>query len=393
MSGLGVQPTVDVIVPVYRHHDYTAQAVRSAIQPSISHVLINDDGTSSERLRQVLHELAAESESVSITFSRENYGIVATQNMLIERSRADYVAFMDCDDYLSPLAGARIGNALAESGSDYLFTDRIEVTVDPQAAEIPSEDHRHVRFGGFYGRRFDKSWDLLLLDGMFASHLKVVRRDLLTSLGGFKVGTDGIQDWEFALEAMISGSAKFEYLPDPLYFHRIHAGQETGRARSEKLSAVNSTRRKYFLGLRRSSLAGALPAESRFADAVAGQTGFRLAVDGLAEYDFLALRSDEGNWRFLPAHKALLDTADLSRTVEVVVLGSGNLNRDLLQSLQLRLPSALFAATAWSTALTSQRVYALRFENSYFDQIYTDCPERSEALLPHCHSDIEFIRC
>lgn len=133
--------------------------------------------------------------------------------------------------------------------------------------------------------------------------------------------------------------------------------------------------------------------EAKFARAVAGNSQFRVAVDGLAEHDFLAVRSAEGGWRFLPAHSFLYDTVDLRRTEEVVVLGSGNLNRDLLQSLQLRLPSALFAATAWSTAFTSQRADALRFENSYFDQIYTDCPERAEALLPYCHQNIEFIHC
>lgn len=235
MSDFGAQPTIDVIIPVYRHLNFVEQAVRSAIQPGISRVLVHDDGTSSPKMDHVLRELQSNSEAVSVTASRETSGIASTQNMLIERSKADFVAFLDCDDYLSPFAGSRVQRALSEGGTDYLFTDRMELVADPDSADIRSTDHGLVRFGGMHRRMFDKDWNLLLLDGMFASHLKVVRRDLIMSLGGLKSEADGFQDWEFALAAI--GSASFKYLPDPLYFHRIHLGQETNRARTKKLQA------------------------------------------------------------------------------------------------------------------------------------------------------------
>lgn len=56
---------------------------------------------------------------------------------------------------------------------------------------------------------------------MVASHLKVIRKELIDRVGGFAEGTDGVQDWDVALQ--VSEIAPLLHVPKAVYYHRVHS--------------------------------------------------------------------------------------------------------------------------------------------------------------------------
>lgn len=97
-----VTPTISVILPVYNASLYLQAAVSSILNQSFSdfEFLIFDDGSTDKTL-QMLKKFASEDTRVKI-FSRENKGLIATLNELIDNSLGRYIARMDADDISLP---------------------------------------------------------------------------------------------------------------------------------------------------------------------------------------------------------------------------------------------------------------------------------------------------
>ena len=99
------------------------------------------------------------------------------------------MAFVDCDDELEPGALAAVRNCLlAHPEIDYVFTDRIDI--DEKGRVI-----RTATYGGYEGIRFSGQDNIRsdLLDGMVASHLKVIRRSAYLEIGGCDAMLAGVR--------------------------------------------------------------------------------------------------------------------------------------------------------------------------------------------------------
>src|SRR5690606_14879994 len=68
----------------------------------------------------------------------------------------------------------------------------------------------------------DWNYDLFLSQNMF-SHLGVIKKDLLNSVGGFRVGYEGSQDHDLILRASEHVTAEqIFHIPKVLYHWRVH---------------------------------------------------------------------------------------------------------------------------------------------------------------------------
>ncbi|WP_249212173.1 hypothetical protein [Burkholderia cenocepacia] len=86
-----------------------------------------------------------------------------------------------------------------------------------------------------------------LLDGMVASHLKVIRRSTYLKAGGSDDAFSGIQDWELALK--IAEFGRFHYLHEPLYRHRVHTRSVTSSDSVGQFRKTNIVRRRFYYPL------------------------------------------------------------------------------------------------------------------------------------------------
>ena len=95
-------PIVSVLLPVYNGERHLQLALDSILHQTFTdfEFLILDDGSRDGSLS--LLEQAARADSRVKLFSRENRGLVATLNELIERAQGRYLARMDADDIAQP---------------------------------------------------------------------------------------------------------------------------------------------------------------------------------------------------------------------------------------------------------------------------------------------------
>lgn len=228
-----------VIVPVFNHYDYLRACVASIVTQDCEarfEVVLVDDASSDPRVAVFLAECAATLPNVRVLTNEKNYGIVHTQGRAAEEARGRFLVFVDCDDQLPEGALEAVRQALG-SDTDYLFTDRTDIDVNGKTLRV-------ARYGGYADIKPSGDIAADLLDGMIASHLKVIRRSTFKKAGGFDPRFAGVQDWELALK-FARLRAKFQYLDRPLYRHRIHGASVTGEASVRQFWLTNCVRREF----------------------------------------------------------------------------------------------------------------------------------------------------
>ena len=95
-------PAVSVILPIYNAGSYLRDAIDSILAQSYTdfELLALDDGSTDDSLA-ILKEYESKDPRVKL-FTRENRGLVATLNELIESAKGRYIARMDGDDICDP---------------------------------------------------------------------------------------------------------------------------------------------------------------------------------------------------------------------------------------------------------------------------------------------------
>lgn len=232
-------PRFSIVVPIYNHHDYLQSCLTSVAKqeaPGGIEVILADDGSSDPRIRPLLEAFARAAPNVRLLPSDRNQGISAIQNTAVEAARGEFVAFVDCDDALEPGAMSAVAQAI-QPGVDYLFSDRTDV--DEQDRPL-----RVATYGGYNWLVPSGDIPRDLLDGMVASHLKVIRRDIYRRAGGSDPAYSGVQDWELALKIADAGG-KFVHIPKALYRHRIHANSVTSSESVRQFWLSNIARRRF----------------------------------------------------------------------------------------------------------------------------------------------------
>ena len=244
LSGLGQEarlPLISVVLPVYNHYDYLAGCLESLGEQGDAafEIVCVDDGSPDKRVQELLLLLKDKLPQLKIIIQPKNSGISSVQNLAAQAARGEFLAFLDCDDGLAPRALQKVLDCLqAYPEVDYVFTDRFDVDENDKVVRL-------ARYGGydalhFKGREHIR-WDLL--DGMVASHLKVIRRSIYLELGGSAEQYAGVQDWELALK--IAENHRLHYLELPLYRHRVHSRSVTRSDMVAQFRKTNILRRIY----------------------------------------------------------------------------------------------------------------------------------------------------
>jgi glycosyltransferase involved in cell wall biosynthesis len=205
---------ISVVIPIYNHSAYLEQCILSIAAQTVrpKEIVCVDDASPDPNIAKILQRLKKQIPQMRVVSRTNNGGITAAQNDGVNEASGEFIAFLDCDDYLHTKALAAVAKAINEKPEvDYWFTDRVDV----DAHGTPSQ---YVKFGGYPTLRDD--YAEVLFDHMVASHLKVIRKKKILEVGGFDITTSGAQDWDLALK--ISEVGLLQYLPEPTYFYRIH---------------------------------------------------------------------------------------------------------------------------------------------------------------------------
>jgi GT2 family glycosyltransferase len=225
---LPYQPRISVIVPVYNTDPQWLRACIDSVRRQTYanwELCLYDDASTSPATIQTLREYES-AQNIRIGFASVNGGISVASNAALELATGDFVALLDHDDELTPDAlGEVVKHLNAHRDVDLVYSD--EDKLDMQGA----------RCDAF----FKPDWSPEhFLTCNYACHLVVVRRELLTRVGGFRQGYEGAQDYDLLLRLM-EQTPRIGHIPRVLY-HWRKLPQSTASAGSAKPWALDAGR-------------------------------------------------------------------------------------------------------------------------------------------------------
>lgn len=97
-----MKPLVSVIVPVFNVEAYLNKCLDSIQNQTLDaiEIIVIDDGSTDES-KKIAEDIAKEDERIKV-YSKSNGGLSSARNFGIEKATADYLVFVDSDDYIDP---------------------------------------------------------------------------------------------------------------------------------------------------------------------------------------------------------------------------------------------------------------------------------------------------
>lgn len=213
IAGWSAQPLVSIIMPTYNGHpDWVAQAVAS-VQAQIYgrwELCIADDASTDPAGFEALQRLADVDRRIKLVRRSQNGHISAASNSALELASGEWIVLMDHDDLLAAHA---------------LFWVVNEINRHPDARMIYSDEDKVDEAGVRFDPYFKSDWniDLFRSHNMF-SHLGAFETALVRSVGGFRTGLEGSQDYDLVLRCSEKVMPEqIRHIPRVLYHWRVHA--------------------------------------------------------------------------------------------------------------------------------------------------------------------------
>ena len=96
-----MQPLVSVIVPVYKVKDYLSRCLDSLCRQSLKNIeILLIDDASPDRCGEICEQYAVQDPRFKVIHHTENKGLSAARNTGIRQAKADYLMFVDSDDWV-----------------------------------------------------------------------------------------------------------------------------------------------------------------------------------------------------------------------------------------------------------------------------------------------------
>lgn len=213
IAGWAKQPVISIIMPTYNGHpDWLIQAVAS-VQAQLYErweLCIADDASSDLAGFKTLQRLADSDSRIKLMQRPQNGHISAASNSALEMASGEWIVLMDHDDLLSEHA---------------LFWVVDAINRHPEARMIYSDEDKVDEAGQRFDPYFKSDWniDLFRSHNMF-SHLGAFETALVRSVGGFRTGLEGSQDYDLVLRCSERvAPEQIRHIPRVLYHWRVHA--------------------------------------------------------------------------------------------------------------------------------------------------------------------------
>ena len=226
------QPLVSVVMPTYNSPlHFLAQAIESVQAQVYPHwqLCIADDASTNPEVQAFLKEAAQKDARISVVLRSQNGHISESSNSALGIAKGEWVALLDHDDLLHPMALYELVNTLqSHPEAQIVFSDEDKI------------DEKGQRFGPYF--KTDYNPELMWAQNMI-SHLGCYKKSTLDAMGGFRKGFEGSQDYDLALRVIQrSKPHQIVHIPRVLYHWRAIIGS-TALAPNEKPYAETASRK------------------------------------------------------------------------------------------------------------------------------------------------------
>lgn len=151
------QAKVSIIVPVYNAEDYIKKCISSICTQSVSElqIILVDDGSTDNSL-EICRQLQKNDTRIEV-FHQENQGASAARNKGMQLANAEWVMFVDSDDWLEENAVQTLCEEASHADSDiimgmivnnYSFSDEDAAVMKKKVYRYDMAKYRVAFWGG-----------------------------------------------------------------------------------------------------------------------------------------------------------------------------------------------------------------------------------------------------
>jgi hypothetical protein len=224
------RPLVSIVVPAYNTpREWLEKAVESVLGQVYENweLCIVNDGSRERHVWQTLDRCGEKDMRIKVKHLPRNRGIARATNeaLAMVSGECEFIAFMDSDDVLHPLALFEVVKFLnGHPGADVIYTDEDKITLD----------NRRRR------PEFKPDWrpDLFLTYN-YINHLTVCRRKLVDEVGGFRAKYNWSQDYDFYLR-LTEKTGNVFHIPEVLYHWREIPGSSAAKVDTRPVAQQKS---------------------------------------------------------------------------------------------------------------------------------------------------------
>ena len=139
-------PFFSAIIPVYNKEKFIENTIKSVLQQSFSDfelILVDDGSTDNSKIK-----IENFSDSRITIYTKENGGASSARNFGLEKAKANYITFLDADDYWYPDFLQEMASSIEEFPNHKIFSAAIEVesekVVFPSQYSINKSNEREI---------------------------------------------------------------------------------------------------------------------------------------------------------------------------------------------------------------------------------------------------------
>lgn len=208
IKGFNNLPVFSILVPIYNVEPQWLEECIASIQNQYYphwEMCLADDCSSAEWIAPMLDKFAAMDQRIKVVYRPYNGHICEATNTALDMASGDYIVLLDNDDILPPFALYEVAKVINEKPeTDLIYSDEDKLTMKGERVE-PA---------------FKPTWSPDLIMGTnYISHLGVYRTDIAKSIGGFRKGYEGAQDYDFVLR-FTEKTKNIVRIPQVLYHWR-----------------------------------------------------------------------------------------------------------------------------------------------------------------------------
>ncbi|QLE02798.1 glycosyltransferase family 2 protein [Galbibacter sp. BG1] len=217
---------VSIIMPVYNVEDYIEKAIESVINQTYKNfeLLIIDDGSPDESIAKAI-TFQQKDPRIEI-FHKKNGGLSDARNYGLEKSKGEFIYFLDSDDWIEPDLLEKCIKSVANPQNDVVVFGYHLDTVDnddklihnekmySNSITITQENAKDVKIDDTLLNLIGYAWNKLYRASLLKDH------DLF-----FEKGTSLIEDILFNTQ-VYKKAVQIQFIPNALY-HYINRQRET----------------------------------------------------------------------------------------------------------------------------------------------------------------------
>ena len=195
------RPLISIAMPVYNVEiKWLEKCIDSVINQTYDNweLCISDDASTDPKIKKCLEAYEKKEPRIKVVFRKENGHISLATNSALEIATGEFIALLDNDDELPPHALFEVVKVLNER---------------PELDVIYSDEDKIDAEGNRFDPHFKADWSPdTLMGNNYISHLSVYRSSIVKSLGGFRKGYEGSQDYDLVLRVT-------EQIPEDHIYH------------------------------------------------------------------------------------------------------------------------------------------------------------------------------